>query len=127
MAIIGAVCAGLVEEAVELPMSANQDGERWAVGGDPLCAGGGEDAATTAGQEAGATNLRGAGQAEGIGGAGAGAGCFAVVARAMRYQRSQTGMVQRKSVEVILTKQISMSVARMRRARAARTVRERVA
>ena len=52
---------------------------------------------------------------------------LATVARAMRYQMSQAGMVQRKRVEVTLTKQISMSVARMRKARAARTLRERVA
>lgn len=120
------------------PRGSIEYGERWTVDSDSLCRASGEDAACTAGQppqrrgpvvgdpgeEAGAPILRGAGQADAVGAEG---GSIVAEARAERYQMSQAGVVQRKRVEVTLTRQISTSVARMSRARNARSLRERVA
>ena len=134
MAIIGAAWARLAGEAAELEVSANQDGERGARR---------KANAAAARREADAQErlngkqvLRLVREADSLrmtlenGGQGQASGAVSfswVVARAKRYQMSQAGTVQRKRFEEILTKQISMSVARMRRARAARTLRERVA
>ncbi len=132
MAIIGAAWARLAGEAAELEVSANQDGER--EGGTAELAGlaeiaesgavGGEQRTENREQR---TENREQRTENGSAQFGADVGCSPLVARAKRYQMSQAGTVQRKRFEEILTKQISMSVARMRRARAARTLRERVA
>ena len=57
---------------------------------------------------------------------GSGGDFFAAVARAIRNQRRRAGAVQRKRVEVTLTKQISRSAARISRQMAVSRLRDRV-